>query len=169
MSNRTSYKFILEESRKECGILDVPFRELGAGTKEKPAEICMRGHKSNFALYGVTYTLQFRILETTDKDTNYRLHVFLGIGLATNNYFGWYISTDEERIFSSQQWKKRLNSQDGYNRDKKTHQDPVLNHGGMYRLRASCNKLQLDIEMLTDNEAYSRPYMIIRSMAPTER
>ena len=155
------------ESRKECGILDAPLRELVAGTNEKPAELCMRGYKSNLAPYGVTCTLEFRILEGGDKDRNYRLHVFLGIGLATKNLFGWYISIGEERILSPQKWMKRLDRKDGMNRDKATHYDHVLNHGGMHRLRASFDKLELDIEMLTDNESDSKPYMIIRPMAQT--
>jgi hypothetical protein len=168
MSNRTSYKFIIEETRKECGTLNVPYRELDAGTNEKPAEICISGYKRNLALYGVTYTLQFRISETTGKDRNYKLHVFLGIGLTTDNYFGWCITIGEERKLSPEIRRKRQDSKDGFNRNKRNAQDRVLNHGGMRRLRASFDQLKLDIEMLTDNESYSRPYMIIRSMAPTE-
>ena len=168
MSNQTSYKFILEESRKECGILDAPFRELRTGTNTKPTEMFIRGYKANLALYGVTYTFQFRIAEATNKDRNYKLHVFVGVGLATSNLFGWCITIGEERMLSPEEWRKRLDPKDGYNRDKRNYQDRVLNEGGKCRLRASFNQLKLDIEMLTDNEAYSRPYMIIRPMASAE-
>jgi hypothetical protein len=165
MSNRTSYKFVLDESRKDCGILDAPLRELGTGTNEKPAELCIRGYKKTLALVGVTYTLQFRILEATDKDTNYRLNVFLSIGNIRTNIFGWYICKNNERILSPDEWRNRLKPQDGYNRDKGNFQDRVLNEGGKYHLRASCNELKLEIEMLTDDGWSATPSMIIRSTA----
>jgi len=164
MSNRTSYKFVLHGSRKECGVLDAPFKELIAGTTNNPSELYMRGYKTDFSLYGVTYTLEFRILEADDKDTNYRLNIFIGIGEATQNYFGWYICATNELILSPKKWFRAIDSKTDYNRVKTDYKDRVLNKGGKHDLRASCDQLKLNIEMITDNQAYSTPTMIIKDM-----
>ena len=164
MSNRTSYKFILCETRKECGVLDAPFKELDVGTKKHPSELFIRGYKMLFALYGVTYTLQFRILKARGEDTYRRLHVFIGIGEATQNLFGWYICTDEEVMMTPQEWSGSQDPKDGYNRKKKSYLDRVLNQGGTHELNASSVELQLDIDFITDNESCSTPTMIIKDM-----
>lgn len=167
MSNRTPYTFVLDASRKECGILDAPFTKLRAGTTGQPAVLQIRGHKKKFAPYGVTYTIHFRIFDLTEKDTYWRLQIFLAVGeIATNNYFGWYIYRGKEDILSPIEWKARLDSSKGYNRNKESCYDDVLNMGGKYTLCAASSELKLEIDMTGDNEPYSRPSMVIRPKDP---
>ena len=163
MKNRTQYKFILNGSGKECGIIDAPVPELNVGTMEKTAQLQIRGYKRSYALYGVTYTVHFRILDAREKDTGYKLQIFLAVGeVATNNYFGWYVYDGRDDILTPLEWKARLSSSRGYNRNKENYGDNVLNMGGMYALRATIDALEMEIEMTTDNQSHSTPSMMIR-------
>lgn len=166
MRNRTPYTFLLDGSRKECGIIDTPLQELCPGTNESPSTIYIRGYKKSYALYGVTYTVHFRILDEQQKDTNSRLQILLAVGeKATNNYFGWYIYEGKDDILSPQQWKAPLDNKNDYNHNKTSGEEKVLNIGGQYTLRATVPKLSIEIEMSTDNESHSTPTMIIRPIA----
>lgn len=165
INNQTPYIFVLDGSRKECGRIDAPFQRLHAGSPQQPDELQIRGYKKSFAPYGVTYTVHFRILDAVEKDTKYRLQIFLAVGeIATNNYFGWYIYKGKDDIISPIEWKARLSSSTGYNRNKTDYHDTVLNFGGKYSLHATCDVLKLEIDMTSDNDSHSRPSMVIRPM-----
>lgn len=163
MSNRTSYKFLLDRSYKECGHLDAPFHELNAGTKKEPAELRIRGYKRNLAPYGVTYTLHFRISKSTDEDTDYGLHIFLAVGELTENRFGWYIAPKEIALETPEKWYKSVKKHN-YNQRKVDCYEKILNDGGKFSLCASVKELEVEIEMHTDNEPYSTPVMLIKPM-----
>ena len=165
MKNRTPYTFLLDGSCKECGIIETALQELRPGTNESPTEIYIRGYKKSYALYGVTYTVHFRILDEQQRDTNSRLQILLAVGeKLTDNYFGWYIYIGKDGILSPQQWKATLDNKNDYNHNKTSCEEKVLNIGGQYTLRATVPKLSIEIEMSTDNESHSTPTMIIRSI-----
>lgn len=160
MSNRTPLIFVLEQVDELHGHIETPWRELGPGKVDQASELRIRGYKTAWATRGITCMLHLRIMRATgeDKDTGFRLNIYLQVGHSISNYFGWFISTADENLTPEKWWDLKQ-----IDRPKKDYADCVLNKGDTQRLRATCDKLNIEIEMLTDNRSYSTPSMIIRS------
>lgn len=162
MRNQSALSFILDGMVQESGKIEILSRELNSGTKENESQLVIRGYKKPLGFYGVHYTFSFRILRDEVKDTAYRLHIMVWIGYIRDSYFGWYISNSTKEALTPKQWWSKARGKGIVDTTKSNATDENLNTGGRQTLLADFKELELQIEMLTDNETYSMPSMIIR-------
>ncbi|CAF2072800.1 unnamed protein product [Rotaria magnacalcarata] len=162
MHNRSPLSFILDGMIQDSGEIEILSRELHSSTETTESRLTIRGYKKSIGLYGVGYTLSFRILRDEVETTGYRLHIMLWIGNMRDSYFGWYISDSTNEALTPKQWWSKAERKSIINTMKTNATDENLNKGGGKTLLANFKELKLEIEMLTDNENNSMPSMIIR-------
>ena len=162
ITNRTNLTFTMHKTNIQYGIIETPYPQLGPGNTDKGSELRIRGYKSANIFWGVSCTLHFRIQNCEGKNTEQILNIFLEIGVATTNCFGWCIGSEED-ILTARKWYA----------DSKPCKEPKTNcderhiiKGNTATMRAifSTGEHKFDIEMFTDNSTNSLPSMIIKSV-----
>lgn len=159
MSNKTGLTFIMDSMDTQYGIIEMPWRELGVGNANGSSQLRIRGYKVN-TLRGVSCSLRFRIHNEKGEDTKWRLMIFLEIGMAVDNSFGWYIDL-EDKLLTAKQWYKE-HPPEKQSKSRANQRNLVIGNTG--RMQANLVEENLNIEMFTDNLENSSPSMIIKYM-----